>query len=227
MKLPKIDADRVRRLAPLAAPVAVLAVAWLLILEPRAAESRRAEAEIASLQPRLTRLMSFAGRSVPQAAAVPAVDVARRLPESDPMPDVLERLARLALAGSEHGAIANLLIETGEQVDASAGATAPRVAASSQPDPRLALLEVPFAYTPVTVSFESAYARLGQYLWELRDLPALIEIQSLDVRPAGAETDLVRVAMVLFTYRRATTAAPSAQQSSRTVSSAGQSGGGE
>ena len=66
----------------------------------------------------------------------------------------------------------------------------------------LALFGVPLAYTRVTASFESSYERLGRFLWDMRELPTIVEVQSLDVRPVSSDGTRVRTSMVLFVYQR-------------------------
>ena len=200
--------DQLRRFAPVAIPLAIVAIAWLIFVQPRRAAAARASAEIQSLQPRLAEISPLAGGAgVPTDGDVGA-EIIRRLPEVDPMPDVLERLARLALVGAEEGdaqhRVTDLLIETGEQALTSGEEAGQPTAtgAGDDVDPRVALFGVPLGYTRVVVSFESSYERLGKFLWDMRELPTIVEVHTLDVQPSTADRARVRTSMVLFVYRR-------------------------
>lgn len=210
MKTPAwLTRERLQRMAPLAVAVAILLVAWMMLIQPRRASARRAASEIAILEPRVGQLSPASGAqtgAVEEGSLTP--DVIGRLPAVDPVPDVLERLARLALLESSDpatadGAVSQLTIETGEQaVTGSGEAAGPRATGPAERDPRVMLFGLPLAYTQVTVSFESSYARLGRFLWDLRELPTMVEVHSLDVRPVSADGARVRTTMILFVYRR-------------------------
>lgn len=202
--------DRLQRVAPLVLPLAILVFAWLVFVQPRQTAARRAGEEIAVLEPRVTELSPILDSPAETTSADElAPEMIRRLPQVDPMPDVLERLARLALIGTNHpdaphGAVSDLLIETGEHaITGEAAGTAPRAAGPAEPDPRVALFGVPLAYTRVTVTFESSYERLGQFLWDMGELPTIVEVHALDVRPSSPDGARLRTTMTLFVYRRA------------------------
>lgn len=207
------NVDQLRRFAPVAIPLAIFAIAWLMFIQPRRAAAHKASAEIRSLQPRLAEISPLAARSGTPASTDAGAEIIRRLPEVDPMPDVLERLARLALVGANEAdgphRVTDLLIETGEQALASGEETGQPTAtgAIDDMDPRVALFQVPLGYTRVAVSFESSYERLGKFLWDMRELPTIVEVHTLDVQPSAADAARVRTSMVLFVYRR--TGAPS------------------
>lgn len=201
---------KLRRFAPLGLALAIVAVAWMFLVRPRQVDARRASAEVASLQPRVAQLSPLVdGVDVP-AGEAPAADVIRRLPQIDPMPDVLERLAGLGLVGADdadaRSRVENLLIETGEQAVIGSEAGGPQATHGDEPDPRVALFGVPLAYTRVNVSFESTYERLGKFLWDMRELPTIVEVHSLDIEPAVSDGSRLRTSMVVFVYRRAATA---------------------
>lgn len=195
-------ATSLRRLAPLAIPLAIVLVAWVLFVRPRQSAADRAAAEVRALQPRVQQLAPLVGGPGVPAAAGPAAELIRRLPQVDPMPDVLERLARLALAGPDEDDVRHLLIETGEQAVTGGDAAGPRVTHAGDPDPRVALFGVPLAYTRVSVSFESTYERLGRFLWDMRELPTIVEVHSLTLEPASDAGDRLTTSMVVFVYRR-------------------------
>jgi hypothetical protein len=45
-------------------------------------------------------------------------------------------------------------------------------------DPRLALFPYEVSYTPLRVTFESTFEAAGNVLWQLRDLPTIVEVRS-------------------------------------------------
>lgn len=198
----KVSGTSLRRLAPLAIPLAIVLVAWVLFVRPRQAAADRAAAEVRALQPRVAQLAPLVGGPGVPAAAGPAAELIRRLPQVDPMPDVIERLSRLALVGSNETDVRYLLIETGEQAVTGGDAGQPRATHADEPDPRVALFGVPLVYTRVDVSFESTYERLGKFLWDMRELPTIVEVHSLTVEPIAGTGARLRTTMVLFVYRR-------------------------
>lgn len=201
---------KLRRFAPLGLALAIVAVAWMLLVRPRQVDARRASAEVASLQPRVAQLSPLVDSVDVPAGEGSAADVIRRLPQVDPMPDVLERLAGLALVGASdsdaRNRVENLLIETGEQAVTGGESSGPQPTRGDETDPRVALFGVPLAYTRVNVSFESTYERLGKFLWDMRELPTIVEVHSLDIEPAVSDGSRLRTSMVVFVYRRAATA---------------------
>ena len=218
-------------LVALAAPLALVALFYLFVVRPRVATARRAAEETVAIRTRLRAVprdsnpsswgpasagpaLSWGPTGVVPAKAGPHDDAAiqefeQRVPAADRVPDLVERLARVALGSAPAQEIRRLKIETGERVDAVApdAARGPRVASDglAMPDPRLALFGAPVGYTTIALSFDATYPALGRFLWNLRDLPTTIEIRSLDVsRPASATAGgLLRVEMSLFAFRRA------------------------
>lgn len=204
----RLDIGRLRRYAPIAAPVVVLLIGWAAVVQPRVSAWQLAGGEIADLERRLDELhrLLTAGTRVAVVPHAP-VPVGRRVPAHSPLPAVLERLALIA---REHTAgdlvipaAANLSMETGSE--SVTRATGPRASGGRDPDPRVALVGVPLAYTEVAVSLEGSFPRIGQYLWDLRDLPTLTEIHALKVEPASEDGGLLKATVVLFVYRQLAT----------------------
>lgn len=200
----QFELDRLKRFIPVVVPLAVLAVGYFGLVQPRFARARAAAADVRALEPRLAqaRVMAQAAPVDPRKPGSP--DVELRVPTVDRIPDLLERLARLGMTRTDAGEIRNLLIETGDRLLLSTPTAdaRPSVAGTVElPDPRFALFGAALAYTPVTVSFEASYARLGRFLWDLRELPTTIEIRSLAITRPGAD-GFVQVTLVVFAYQR-------------------------
>jgi Tfp pilus assembly protein PilO len=187
------------------APVTLVTVAYLVAVRPRVDAADRARARAAVLHARLVELEAVAhGSPAVQSGVGAERDFERRTPAEDRLPDVVEALARLA-SGAAQGAVQNLSIETGDQVEVPGpNANAPAGIAglrTDRPDPRLDLFQTPVTYAPVTVTFDATYAQLGRFFWNLRTLPTTVEVRGVDIVPA-AEPPLLRVKLVLFAFRR-------------------------
>lgn len=200
---------RVRGLLPFAAPIAVLGVMSLVLVAPRVGAARRADIESSELRTRLSAVQESLTLAAPAGELDLAVrGFARRIPAEDPVPDLLESLARVALDPAIGDEVRNLRIDTGDRMAFDSGnATTPQVARgpADAPDVRLALFGTSLTYSQVTVSFDSSYAGLGRFLWGLRDLPTAIEIRSVDVTgPAKPVHDLpfLHVELVLYAFQR-------------------------
>lgn len=199
-----------RRIVPIVVPVLIVGVCYLTVIEPRARAARRAQAETIAVRARLSAIP--VGVTVPRgeiASVNTAGEFEHRVPATDPVPDLLERLARVALEGSPSGSLRRLKIETADRVElAGPGAEGgPRVASTStdQPDPRFALFATSLTYTLISVKFEATYPALGGFLWNLRNLPTAIEIRSLDVTHVAVPAEdsrFLQVELVLFAFQR-------------------------
>lgn len=217
----RIDADRLVRFAPFAAPVALLLAGWMFIVRPVAVESARAAQEAEMLRPRLDAIRASVRHPSPEPLPDdPLAAFERAIPATDSSARLLEQLARMASAASA----TNLLIETGDQVRVAQASPSGPQAVGASPDPRLSLFGAPLAYSPVTMSFDADYARVGDLLWRLRSLATAVEIRSLEIKPNGSsEGDgggpvgdgRVHVSMTLFAYvRTAGSITPAGMQAS-------------
>jgi hypothetical protein len=203
------DLTRLRALLPLVVFVATVGLGWLL-LGGQATDSTRIAERIAVLRQREAALQAVVNEPPPSTTAPsPVATFDARMSADDPTAAIVERLARLA---SEVRARA-LFIETVESASPTGRNGAP-VAASSH-DPRFALFDRQLTSTAIRLSFETPYAGLGQFLWNLRDLPSIVEVRTLNVRPVGASNraqgdGAVRASMTLFAYARSTQATSTA-----------------
>lgn len=203
-----------RRVAPLAAPFVIVAVAWVVLIAPASTAAARDAAHRDALRERLA------------SAHAPAPDDPSAVPDGDPLAvferqvssgdvtaQLLGHLTRMALDVGGR----NLFIDsTGAPVPVAAGA-GPQVVGAVQPDPRVGLFGTPLEYSSIPMSFDSSYAGLGEFLWRLRDLPVLVEVRRMTVEPrvvAGDEEGApargarpvhdgtVRVSLLFFVYAR-------------------------
>jgi hypothetical protein len=208
-----LDRQTLSRYAPLGLPAAVLIGGWMLLVQPRVTASMRAAREIAALEQQLAGIRARLGEAQSANEADGGVRPEESFAAVDPTSDLLEQLARLAATAR----VANLMIETGNRVAVSPSTTdGPQVASGAVADPRMALFNVPLAYSPITMSFDAEYERAGNLLWSLRDLATTVEIQDFEARPiaaeagdGGARARTIHVALTLFPYTRMGSAAAS------------------
>ena len=101
----------------------------------------------------------------------------------DKVADVAAALAHAVLDDAPAGQLRSFVIETGDRVPQGSTPAARRFAAGhgiggGWPDPRLALFPYAVSYTPLRVTFESTFEAVGNVLWQLRDLPTMVEVRS-------------------------------------------------
>ena len=166
-----------------AGPLAIIPLFYVVIVRPRAAEGRQAAAQAIDLRARLGALATgtipiddAVGRG-PRRPSPALQEFEQRVPDADRVPDLVERLARIAAEGA--GDVAALRIETGGRADAGGND-------ASVVDPRLELFGAPLASTPIAVGFEATYSGVGRFLWRLRNLPTAVEIRTLEVTRSNA-----------------------------------------
>jgi hypothetical protein len=199
----KVDFARLRRFTPVAVFAVTVGVGWILLASPSAADRARTNDRIALLQQREAALQAMVTEPLPPIGSTdPVAEFDTRIAADDPTASVVERLARLASDTHARG----LFIETVEGPGAS-GRGVPPVDARYQPDPRFALFDRQLTYTTISVSFESDYAGLGRFLWDLRNFPSIVEVRTLNIRPRGSSSSApkdgtVRTSMTLFAYSR-------------------------
>ena len=170
---------RLRRLAPLGAFLITVGAGWATFVRPLVAERVGTAERLNVLTQREAALRAIL--AAPSGLAVrtdPVAAFERRVASGDPTLAVVERLARLA----SNAHVRDLFIETVEGT-ATAAAGAPLLPQAYRPDPRISLFDGRLAHTPITMSFTIDYAGLGRFLWELRDLPTLVEVRALNVQP--------------------------------------------
>jgi hypothetical protein len=201
----KIDSARLQPYAPILALLVIVALGWALLVRPTMTKNARAASDLEGLRQRLATARTHTGGApMTQPVGDPVEAFERQVTVSDAGGRVMEELSRLA----SQSRVQVDTIESAQEETAAFGG-GPSVAGGSRPDPRLALFGAPLMFSPVTLTAESDYRGLGEFLWLLRDLGALIEIRNLEINVPGAEgagaTDppgLLRVTLTLFVYAR-------------------------
>jgi hypothetical protein len=193
--------------------VAILALVWLTLIRPAGAERDRIARESEGLRARLTAAERSLDPAVPGTGTEdPRLLFERQIDAGASTSQLLGALTRLAMT---IGARDLVIDSNGMRVAVGASGTGPRASDAAEPDPRMALFELPLAYSTVPLSFEASYEAVGEFLWRFRNMPAAIEIRRLEItsraevdREDSAETrapvadGTVAVSMTLFVYAR-------------------------
>lgn len=176
----------------LAAPFVLLGAIYVLAVQPARAAQQTARAHVEALRGELAR-MQLVVRNAPVVEVVAQREFEMRTPTDDRAPEVADAITSL-LNGPVVGGVSRLSIETGDAVrlDSPSGNVV---------DPRVGLFHAPIAYTPMTVSFDSRYAQIGRFFWNLRALPSTFELRAVDIEPAPVGP-LMRTKLVLFVFQR-------------------------
>ncbi|MBI2187944.1 MAG: hypothetical protein HYU37_12645 [Acidobacteria bacterium] len=193
----KLDTARLRHFAPFALPLLIVVFGWLLLVRPTMASGAESARQLQALEQRLAAVRrSLTGPRPATVSGDARAAFERQVAARDASAQVFERLATLA----KQAGVTNLTIETGQRTAVTVG-TGPQ-AASAVPDPRIALFEVPLAFLPITMAFDGPYAAAGQFLWQLRDPPTVVEIRTLEMRSTETGDGRVHMTLTLFAFAR-------------------------
>lgn len=173
----------------LVGPLVIFGFIYVLALQPQREAAEAARQRLAALREDLIRQRGIT-RSLPtvtQPSAKHEFEI--RTSKEDPTSAAVEAIVSLANSPSVGGVI-NLSVETA-------------VAIEGPIDPRIALFQQSVAYTPISVTFDASYDRIGRFFWNLRTLPSTFELRSVELTPAPARA-LMRARLVLFVFQRVT-----------------------
>lgn len=217
--LPRRLMTRFEALLFAAIPILVSLPILATVTYPRVQRARAVHAQAQELQQEaLVMRAEVAGTVDTTNVEVDAVKVFElRVPTDDPVPQLLEHLAGQANEGAEAETLRNLRINADDPVGPPLTPPEQVVQIAGTfgfADPRLELFPSELSYTALTIYFDCSYARLGRFLWELRWMPSLIEVHSLEIQP-GPNPSLVRVKLVIAALRRV----PGEKKATREVAS--------
>lgn len=179
--------DALERLLPFLTFAVVFTAGWFWFVQPRFDAYLRARTDAAALEERARTMQQASERG----QLAPPADLERaqrgfeaRVSADDKVADVAAALAHAVLANAPAGMLRSFVIETGDRTSPTShgGSADPGRAFTGQggdgADPRLALFPHAVSYTPLRVTFESTFEAAGNLLWQLRDLPTLVEVRS-------------------------------------------------
>lgn len=199
--------DTLERAIPVIVIAAIALVGYFWFVQPRIAEYLRNRNEIAQLETRVRDLQDTIdrGRGVAppdEAAAMRLFD--ERVSRDDKVSEIVELLARAALDSAPKGQVRGLQIQTGESIQWQPGQIQVRggTDAADMPDARFGLFPAALTYTPVTVSFDSSYAAITRFVWQLRDMPTMIEVHSMEM---ARGLPFMKARVRVFVYQRGDT----------------------
>jgi len=179
-------AETLERLLPFLTAVLIITAGWFWFVQPRLVAYLRSRTDAAALEERVRTMQQASSRAQP----APAADLERtvrefeaRVSAGDEVGEVAAAFAQAVLANAPAGQLRSFVIDTGDRVSTSRGAVAERTPASGNdgpdgPDPRLALFPYAVSYTPLRLSFDSTFEATANVLWQLRDLPTVVEVRS-------------------------------------------------
>ena len=186
-----------RRGLPLALAAAVFVTGSLVFVWPHVARTLEARRAAASLEERVVSMRRQLRSVATGSANGRAVAQSERVESSQAdVSVVIEHLARLAASLGGPAQVRGLQIttipDTGSGATGAARGPAARDTQGSQ---------AAGASTPIVVRFETTYDRLGLFLWRLRDLPAPVEVRSLEI--ARSRSLLASTLTLVYARRRA------------------------
>lgn len=202
----------VERFMPLIVLAFILLFAFFWFIQPRLTGYLASRGEVGSLEARLQAQQNTVrtGRADPPADSTAVLrEFEARVSPDDRVADVVEFLVRTATASAPTGQFRALQVETGEASRPGGTERGPRVAGQGAggADPRYRLFPVALSHTPVTISFESSFEGIAEFIWRLRDAPTQVEIRSLELTRG---LPLMKAHLTVLVHRRgpATSVAP-------------------
>ena len=154
----------------LTGPAVVFGFLYLLQVRPERAAAADVRARLEAARAELTRQrISIRTRPIlVQASALEEFDA--RTVDGGEAGDIADALVAV-LNSPSIGGVLNLSIETG------AAGSGPR-------DSMMRVFARPVVHTPVTATFDARYEQIGRFFWNLRVLPTIFDLQSLELGPA-------------------------------------------
>ncbi|MEW5983920.1 MAG: hypothetical protein AB1806_16325 [Acidobacteriota bacterium] len=192
------------RYLPLIIIVGILLFAFFWFIQPPLTAYVASRGEVTSLEARLQTLQDTIrqGQAEPPADSTAVLqEFESRTAEDDKVADVVEFLVRTATASTPKGQFRALQVTTAEMVRAQETDRGRRGSSriGEGPDPRFELFPVALSHTPVTISFESSFEGIAEFVWRLRNMPTMVEIRSLELTRG---LPLMKAELTVFVYQR-------------------------
>ena len=172
-----------------AAPIVVFGFLYVLKVQPERMAALEARQQLAAAHTELTRQRLFA-TPAPIVSQVSALDVFdARVAEGDTVGDVIDTLTAL-LNSPAVGGVSNLSIETGQFTDGPG-------------DSMIQLFARKVVHTPVLITFDARYEQIGRFFWNLRSMPTIVDLQSVELTPSPeSNSGLMRATVSLHVFQR-------------------------
>jgi hypothetical protein len=170
-----------------AAPIVVFGFLFVLRVHPERHAAAESRYQLTMAREELNRRqLSVSSKSMgTDASALAAFEA--RIAQSGGVGDAADTLTAF-LKSAEVGGVSNVAVETGASEDAASGSTA-----------RLFLQTV--KQTPITMSFDARYAQIGRFFRNLRVLPTIVEVRSVELTPGGPPgSGLMRAKVSLLVF---------------------------
>lgn len=196
--------DTFERSIPIVVVAAIALAGYFWFVQPRIGEYLSNRNEVATLESRVRTLQDTVNRGrgvLPPDEAATIRQFEEQVSRDDKVSEIVETLARLALDSAPKGKVRGLRIQTGTSAQWQSGEAPARGGSglAEAPDPRFALFQLAVTYTPVTVSFESSYEAITRFVWQLRDMPTMIEVRSIDLTRG---LPFMRAEVLIYVYQR-------------------------
>lgn len=178
-----------------AAPIVVFGFLYVLKVQPERAAALEAREQLAAAQAELNRqrLLVPAPSVVTHVSA--ANDVDARTGDGDSVGDVVDTLTAI-LKSPAVGGVSNLSIESGPSIDGPG-------------DAMIQLFVQKVVRTPVMMTFDARYEQIGRFFWNLRVLPTIVDLQTVELAPSSElRAGLMRVKVSLHVFHRPSVVAP-------------------
>lgn len=198
--------DTLMRALPFVVAAVIVLLGYMWFIQPNVTEILRSRNDATSLEARVRVLQDTVDRakrggSPDESSALRTFEA--RMSADDCVSEVVERMVHAALESAPKGKVKALQVATGESAHwapTQAGAMARGGdMVTDQPDPRFGLFPVSVTYTPVTVAFDASYEAIERFVWQLRDMPTMIEIRSMELT---RDLPLMHAVVRVYVYQR-------------------------
>jgi len=177
------------------APIVVFGFLYVLQVQPEREAAVELRKQLAEARSELNRRRLLVRPELAVAEASDLDEFDARTTGTDRVGETADALTAV-LNSPAVGGVSNLSIESGS----SAGGPI---------DSIVRVLSQTVAYTPVTVTFDARYEQIGRFFWNLRVLPTIFDLQSVELTPLTASRGgLTRARMSLLVFHQPQAAGP-------------------
>lgn len=199
--------DALDRLLPLIIVIVIVTFAYFWFLQAPLNAYVQSRADVAGLDGRVKALQAAGARAVvgpPVDIQAPLREYERQMSSKSMVAEVTAALAKAVLDVAPPDKLREFAIETGDRVKVdnqnSGEAGGPAVVNPvTGPDLRLSLFPGSVSYTPVKITFNSTFEAIASLVWNVRDLPTIVEVKSATLTRG---LPLMKFEMMIWVYQR-------------------------